>query len=65
MAHEGINRSLTDGIDLSGTIHRAEATAVHATVERLVVRALAEADLKLDISKAPALPRPPQPQGSR
>lgn len=65
MAHEGINKSLTDGIDLSGTIHRAEATAVHATVEQLVVRALAEADLKLSISKAPALPRPPRPAGSR
>ncbi|HSA55829.1 MAG TPA: DUF4403 family protein [Gemmatimonadaceae bacterium] len=65
MAQEGINKPLTDGIELSGTIHRAEATAVHATVERLVVRALAEADLKLAISKAPALPRPPQPPGTR
>jgi hypothetical protein len=60
LAERGVNRQLTDGIDLSGTIRRAEATAVHATTEALLVRALAEADLLLAISKAPTLPRPPR-----
>jgi hypothetical protein len=65
MAEEGINKTLTEGIELSGRVHSAQATTVHATTERLVVRALAEADLRLSISKAPALPRPPGPPGPR
>jgi hypothetical protein len=65
LAEQGINRTLTDGIELAGQIHRAEATTVHATISELRVRALAEADLRLDISKAPGVPRPPpQPPGS-
>ena len=59
MAEQGINRTLTDGIELSGQVHRAEATSVRASVSELRVRAVAEANLKLSINKAPSLPRPP------
>lgn len=67
LAEQGINRTLTEGIMLSGRIHRAEATSVRASRTELRVRALAEADIRLDISKAPALPRPPRsiPQRGR
>jgi hypothetical protein len=61
MAEQGINRTLTEGIVLSGAVHRAEATSVRASVADLRVRALAEANIRLSISKAPSLPRPPAP----
>lgn len=61
MAEQGINRTLTEGIVLSGEVHHAEATSVRASIADLRVRALAEANLRLDISKAPSLPRPPAP----
>ncbi|HEX9562668.1 MAG TPA: DUF4403 family protein [Gemmatimonadaceae bacterium] len=64
LAEAGINRTLTDGIVLSGTVHRAEATSVRASIAELRVRALAEASLRLDISKAPTVPRPPQAPGA-
>jgi hypothetical protein len=64
MAEQGINRTLTEGIVLSGAIHRAEATSVHASVTEIRVRALAEASIRLDISKAPGLPRPPASIGT-
>lgn len=64
LAEQGINRTLTEGITLSGQIHRAEATSVRASLTELRVRALAEASLRLDISKAPGLPRPPRSIGS-
>jgi hypothetical protein len=65
MAESGINRTLTDGIVLSGTVHRAEATSVHASREVIRVRALAEASIRLDINKAPTIPRPPAAPGSQ
>lgn len=61
MAEQGINRTLTEGIVLSGQVQRAEATSVRASVADLRVRALAEANIRLSISKAPSLPRPPAP----
>jgi hypothetical protein len=61
MAEQGINRTLTDGIVLSGKVHRAEATSVRASVSAIRVRARAEANLKLAIDKAPSVPRPPRP----
>jgi hypothetical protein len=61
MAEQGINRTLTEGIVLSGEVKRAEATSVRASVAELRVRALAEANIRLSISKAPSLPRPPAP----
>jgi hypothetical protein len=64
MAEQGINRTLTEGIVLSGAIHRAEATSVHASVSEIRVRAMAEASIRLDISKAPGLPRPPASIGT-
>jgi hypothetical protein len=64
MAEQGINRTLTEGIELSGQVHRAEATSVRASVADLRVRALAEATLRLSINKAPSLPRPPAPPRS-
>lgn len=61
MAEQGINRTLTDGIVLSGQVHRAQATAVRASTQELRVRAVAEANLRLAIDKAPSVPRPPRP----
>lgn len=59
LAEQNINRSLTDGVNLSGQVHRAEATSVRASVSALRVRAMAEATLRLNIDKTPSLPRPP------
>ena len=66
MAEQGINRTLTEGIVLSGKVNRAEATAVRASVSEIRVRALAEANIRLSIDKAPSLPRPtiPSPSGA-
>ena len=61
LAEQGINRTLTEGILLSGQVHSAEATSVRASVADLRVRATAEANMRLDINKAPSLPRPPAP----
>ena len=61
LAEQNINRSLTDGVNLSGQVHRAEATSVRASVADLRVRAMAEATLSLAIDKTPSLPRPPAP----
>lgn len=58
LAERGTNRTLSPGVELSGRIRRAEGTTVHATVEAIRVRAVAEADLQLSISKGPAVPRP-------
>jgi hypothetical protein len=63
LAEQGINRTLTDGIVLSGEVHRAEATSVRSSIAELRVRAMAEANLRLSISKAPSLPRPPAAPG--
>jgi hypothetical protein len=64
LAEQGINRTLTEGIELSGQVHHAEATSVRASVADLRVRALAEANIRLSISKAPSLPRPPAAPGT-
>jgi len=61
LAEQGINRKLTEGILLSGEVKHAEATSVRASVADLRVRALAEANIRLSIDKAPSLPRPPAP----
>ena len=66
MAEQGINHTLTEGIVLSGKVNRAEATAVRASVSEIRVRALADANIRLSIDKAPSLPRPtiPSPSGA-
>ncbi len=58
LAERGMNRTLTPGVDLSARIFRAEGTAVRATIGDIRLRALADAELKLQINKAPTLPRP-------
>lgn len=64
LADQGINRTLTEGILLSGHVQSAEATSVRASVADLRVRAIAEATIRLSISKAPSLPRPPAAPGT-
>jgi len=65
LAESGINRTLSDGVVLSGTVQRAEATSVRASVSEIRVRALAEATIRLDISKAPKVPRPLAAAGTK
>jgi len=59
LAERGINRTLSPGVHLSGRIHHAEGTGAYATTRGIHVRAMADAELKLEIRKAPALPRLP------
>lgn len=61
LAERGTNRTLTSGVDLSLRIDRAEGTSVHATTREIRVRAVADAEMKLTISRAPAVPRPRLP----
>lgn len=60
LAENGINRMLAPGVTLSGTIHDAQGTSVLATTEGIRMRAVADAEFKLAIDKAPTIPRPPQ-----
>ena len=65
LAEQGMNRDLpARGTRLSGRIQQAGVIAVRATRSDIRVRALAEADLKLSIDRAPSIPRPPEPAGS-
>jgi uncharacterized protein DUF4403 len=62
LAEKGMNRTLpARGTQLSGRIDQAGVIAVRATLEEIRVRALADADLKLSINRAPSIPRPPDP----
>ena len=65
LAEQNVNRTLSEGIELQGLVHSAQATSVFATIAQIRVRAHAKADLRLSISRAPSLPRPPEvaPQG--
>jgi hypothetical protein len=60
LAQNGINRTLAPGVTLSGRIHDARGTRVSATKQEIRVRAVADADFKLAIDRAPTLPRPPR-----
>jgi Domain of unknown function (DUF4403) len=61
LAEQGMNRDLpARGTHLSGRIDQAGVIAVSATLEDIRVRALADADLKLSIDRAPSIPRPPE-----
>jgi hypothetical protein len=61
LAEKGMNRELpARGTRLSGRIDQAGVIAVRATLEEIRVRALADADLKLSINRAPSIPRPPK-----
>jgi len=61
LAERGTNRTLTPGVDLSLRIARAEGTSVLATTKDIRVRAVADAEMKLIISRAPSVPRPRLP----
>jgi hypothetical protein len=58
LAENGINRTLAPGVTLSGRIHDARGTSVRATTQEIRVRAVADAEFKLAIDRAPTLPRP-------
>ena len=60
LAENGINRALAPGVTLSGRIHDAQGTSVRATTREIRLRAVADAEFKLAIDRAPAIPRPPQ-----
>jgi hypothetical protein len=61
LAERGTNRTLTPGVDLSLRIERAVGTGVLATTTDIRVRAVADAEMKLMISRGPAVPRPRLP----
>lgn len=60
LAETGINRTLADGVTLSGRIHDAKGTSVIATTGEIRVRAVADAEFKLAIDRGPTLPRLPK-----
>jgi hypothetical protein len=57
LAESAINRTLAPGVTLSGRFHDARATSVRATSREIRLRAVADAEFKLAIDRAPALPR--------
>jgi hypothetical protein len=57
LAESAINRTLAPGVTLSGRIHDARATSVRTTSREIRLRAAADAEFKLAIDRAPALPR--------
>ena len=58
LAESGINRTLAPGVTLSGRIHDARGTRVRATRQEIRVLAVADAEFKLAIDRAPTMPRP-------
>jgi hypothetical protein len=60
LAENGINRTLAPGVTLSGRIYDARGMSVRATTQGIRVRAVADAEFKLAIDRAPTMPRPPQ-----
>jgi hypothetical protein len=60
LAENGINRTLAPGVRLSGRIYDARGTSVFATTQEIRMRAVADAEFKLAIDRAPTMPRPPQ-----
>jgi hypothetical protein len=55
LAEHGINRTLAPGVTLSGRIHDAQGTSVRATTQDIQLRAMADAEFKLAIDRAPKL----------
>lgn len=51
LAEQGMNRRLTEGVELVATVERAENVRVRATRRALVVRADAAGEARLDINK--------------
>jgi hypothetical protein len=64
LAETGMNRDLpARGVRLSGRIDQAGVIAVRATREEIRVHAVADADIKVSIDRAPSIPRPPEAGG--
>jgi hypothetical protein len=59
-AENGINRTLAPGVTLSGQIHDARGTSVWATSQEIRLRAVADAEFKLAIDRAPTMLRAPR-----
>jgi hypothetical protein len=57
LAESAIHRTLAPGVTLSARIHDAHATSVRTTSHEIRLRAEADAEFKLAIDRAPALPR--------
>jgi len=57
IAESAINRTLAPGVSLSGRIHDARAMSVRTTSREIRLRAVADAEFKLAIDRAPALPK--------
>jgi hypothetical protein len=64
LAQSGINRTLAPGVRLGGRIHDAHGTGVRARAQDIQLQAVADAEFRLAIDRAPPLPRPPQPSGT-
>ena len=60
LAEKGINRTLAPGVTLSGRIHDARGTSVLATTQEIRLRAVADAEFRLAIDRAPTMPRLPR-----
>ena len=59
LAQRGINRTLTPGVELNGSILAAQGVSVSATKLAIHLRASADAQIELAIRKSPKIPRPP------
>ena len=59
LAQRGINRTLTPGVELNGSVLNAQATSASATRQVIRLRASADAQIELAIRKSPTIPRPP------
>ena len=57
LAEHGFHRTLAPGVLLSGRIHAARGTNVRATTREIRVRAVADAEFKLAIDRAPRFPK--------
>jgi hypothetical protein len=61
LAEKGMNRQLAPGVALIARIETTRGLGVHATTQELKVRALAEGEARLEISKAPPVRAPIAP----
>jgi hypothetical protein len=64
LAEKGMNRELTDGVELSAKIARARGLKVYATTTAVRVRAVATGEATLKISRRIVLPRKVAPRRS-
>ena len=64
LAQRGINRTLTPGVELNGSILAAQGVSASATKMAIHLRASADAQIELAIRKSPRIPRPPGERGA-